>query len=113
MFNRFAANIMASDVVGTIPDGNSSAIITNDGVMKYVVQVFALIGVVILLITLWRAVQAFLKGDFSKVAKTILGGFAAVLLCFNLNWGVQLVNSFSGVAGSVIDTITKTLNGGK
>jgi predicted exporter len=111
MFNRLSASILATDVGGTIPDGNSTNIINNVGVMKYVVQIFALIGVVILLITLWRAVQAFLKGDFSKVAKTILGGFAAVLLCFNLNWGVQLVNSFSGVASSVIDTITKTLNG--
>jgi len=111
MFNRLAATIVASDINGTIPKGNTTGIITNDGVMKYVVQIFALIGVVILLITLWRAVQGFLKGDFGKVAKTLLGGFAAVLLCFNLNWGIQLVNSFSGVASSVITTITNTVNG--
>ncbi len=84
----------------------------NDLVQTFIQPIFYLIGGVILLITVWRAIQGFVKGDFGKTARTVAGGFVAVLLCFNLSLAAQLVDSATGLMETVVSTVSDTLGGG-
>lgn len=84
----------------------------NDLVQTFIQPIFYLIGGAILLLTVWRSIQGFAKGDFGKVARTVAGGFIAVLLCFNLSLAAQLVDSATGLMETVVSTISDTLGGG-
>jgi hypothetical protein len=83
----------------------------NPLVETFVQPVFYLIGGAILIMTVWRAVQGFAKGDFGKVARTTAGGFVAVLLCFNLSLAAQLAGAGTDLMSTVVDTISETLSG--
>jgi hypothetical protein len=84
----------------------------NDLVNTFIQPIFYLIGGAILLMTVWRAIGGFAKGDFGKVARTCVGGFVAVLLCFNLSLAATLADSATGLMETVVTTISDVLGGG-
>lgn len=90
---------------------DATEVFDNPLVQSFIQPIFYLIGGAILLLTVWRAVTGFAKGDFAKVARTIFGGFIAVLLCFNLELSVTLVNSATNLMQTVVDTVSDTLGG--
>lgn len=108
MFNKLA--ILAADPI--LPGaGDPTSAFDNALVANYVQPVFYLIGGAILIMTIWKAVQGFAKADFGKVARTIIGGFIAVLLCFNLPMSAELVGGATNLMGEVVTTISDTLSG--
>lgn len=94
-----------------IGDGDVDKIDMSKGAFAIVTNVFTLIGVVIIFMTIWRAVQGFAKGDFGKVARVIVGGGIAAVLCLNLELGINLITSGADLATGVVETIQDTLKG--
>lgn len=90
---------------------DTAEVFDNPLVETFIQPIFYLIGGAILLLTVWRAVTGFAKGDFAKVARTVFGGFIAVLLCFNLDLAVTLVSSATDLMQTVVDTVSDTLGG--
>lgn len=91
--------------------GSAKEILETSGAIFPVVQrVFALIGVVIVLWTLFKAIQAFVSGSVGKSARTIVGGLVAAILAFNIMLPVQLVKAGGNVMESVICTLGSALN---
>jgi len=72
---------------------------------KIIQNVFILIGVIILVIVVFRVAKLFAKGDMSGVAKTALGGLLAAILCFNLNLPIDLVKGAGNFANNIFDSI--------
>lgn len=95
-----------------IPCPDQAKIINNaSGVFEVVQSGFFLIGLIITIMVVWRAVQGFLGGDLAKVARTIIFGGLAAILCFDLNLGVSLVQSGTGLVSKVVSTISNTVGG--
>ena len=80
------------------------------GAFDVVSRIFAVIGTVIIIITLWRAIQGFAKGDIGKAARTIIGGLVAAILCFNLTLPIDIVKAGGSLAKNAVCTVTKALD---
>ena len=97
----------------TIPEGDvGTAISSASGIFGFVTVIFALIGVIIMIVTIWKCIQAFLKQDMGGFIRTLLFGGVSALLCLNLQLGVNLINSGAGIVGNLVDTVTNTLDAG-
>lgn len=94
-----------------IEGGSSSDVIEGGGIFDIVQRFFTLIGVVIVIIVLWRVVKAFAKGDFAGVAKVGIGGIIAAALCFNIAIPIGIVDSLGGVVKAVFDTLGSVAGG--
>lgn len=104
------ANIYALDPVDQTKVDEATALA---GPLFGVIQnVFILIGVVLLVIVVFRVAKLFAKGDMSGVAKTAIGGLVAALLCFNLNLPIAMVSSVTSLAENVFTSIGKVANSG-
>lgn len=104
------ANIYALDPVQPADVENATELA---GPLFGVIQnVFILIGVVLLIIVVFRVAKLFAKGDMSGVAKTAIGGLVAALLCFNLGLPIRMVSSIGDLAGNVFTSIGDIANSG-
>ena len=95
---------------GTIPGGDpSTAIETASGVLGIVQNVFTIIGVAIMIFTIWNAIRHFLSQDIADLVKTLVFGGIAAILCFNIQYGVDIINAGGNLVSNVISTVTDTL----
>lgn len=94
------------------PEDVSTATDMAGPLFDIVQNVFILIGVILLIIVVFRVAKLFAKGDMSGVAKTALGGLVAAILCFNLNLPVRLVSEAGNFAGNIFESIGKVADSG-
>jgi hypothetical protein len=80
------------------------------GITEIVYRVFGLIGVGIILFTLWKAIQGFAKGDMGKSARVIVGGLLAAILCFNPGIVIGLVEAGGNLVQKSVDTVSCALD---
>lgn len=96
-----------------LPEANiDETLSATSGVFGFIQTFFVVVGVVILLIVVFRVAKQFAKGDMSGVAKTAIGGLVAAVLCFNLNLPITLISSLGNLAETVFTSIGN-LGGGQ
>lgn len=75
-----------------------------DSVMGPVRALFMVIGIVIILLVVFKVAKAFAKGDFGSVVKVGIGGVVAAVLCFNLNLPISIINDMGNLAQKVFNS---------
>ena len=93
-------------------DGGASAGSTLDrlGVIGGFIQaIFGVIGVIILVGTVYKVVKHFAKGDMADALKAGLFGLIAAVLCLRLEIPLGIVDASSGIVERIGTSISKFL----
>lgn len=87
----------------------------NTTIGKWLVALLAILGGIIVVVAIFRAVGAFLKGDVAKGAKTLAGAAVLAAFMFMPSLITGLINFVGDLVSKVLDTgseVGKTGGGG-
>jgi hypothetical protein len=94
----------------TLPAGTAD--INKNGVGGIISNLFAFVGILLIIYGIWKVVQDIMKGSIGKAVMTAALFGAAGALCLDLNLGITLLSSMKGLVKAIIDTFNNTATGG-
>lgn len=100
----FAAETLGP-VLGAVGTAESATNFFSDGVGAMIQNVFVVIGILIVLLMIARSVGAVMKGKMGDLAKNIIIGLIAAVLCFNLALPFTLITGLTSLMTEVFNTI--------
>ena len=92
--------------VPNVPTG--SADITKNGLAGIIANVFAFVGILLIIYGIWKVVQDLMKAQIGKAVVTAVFFGVAGALCLDLNLGISLMSSMKGIVKAIIDTLSNT-----
>jgi len=86
-----------------------TAITAAGPVFGFIQTIFVFIGIVIILVTLFKVIKAFAGAKFPDAVKFGLGGLVAAALCFNLWIPIGIVNNLGGLVTNLFTTVGEAM----
>ncbi len=88
----------------------SSNPLTSSGLWGVIQTFFRAVGGIIIVLLIWKAVSAFVKGQPGEMARSIVVGLIVATLTFNLQLPIQLAQSMGGLVAGAVDLISGIAN---
>lgn len=92
-------------VLGAVGTADSATNFFSSGIGAMIQNVFIVIGIIIVLVMLVRSLGAFSKGKMGDLAKNIIMGLIAAVLCFNLALPFSLISGLTSLVTELFNTI--------
>lgn len=97
--------LAAGAIGGDATEASMANWFDNNSIGKMVQAVFWILGVVIVVFTVFGGVKAFLSGKMGDVAKRAIAGIIMAVFCFNLSLPFQLLDSGKDLVSNVFTTV--------
>ena len=89
-----------------LPTGTAD--ISKNGLGGIIANVFAFVGILLIIYGIWKVVQDLMKGAIGKAVMTAVLFGVAGALCLDLNLGFTLIDSMKGIVKAAINTFSTT-----
>lgn len=98
-------HLVASRVLTEVGSADSAKSFFDSGIGLMIQNAFIVVGILIVIATLFQAIKNFASGKIGPAAKTIIIGVIGAVICFDLSLPFSLVTGVTKLFEALISTI--------